>query len=306
MNAPEPFEETGPGSSHQSEYIRQVTDAALARSAQSQTPSTQFSDSISEEPSIFEDSEAAFGYPSPPLSPGQINRSKTVSHPFAPESGHLRNQSYPSTFRQLHPTNPYHSQYSMASLPSSHRRTVSDGGKHHAYDPSRVLQARHSGDMSHRPLDIIKRENRTADRRHRKRFSNADTIDLLDHSYIGPKLHHEGPYDAALAGRNAYKKYSPLEAVRDSNAQALRATPQAYINDSLTKHRPLQGTAIVPPGSADYQGNIMDYEEGADLMREPDAAGGAYRRYEGIVSLILTAVASSHSLTFRRSTTLTI
>lgn len=172
----------------------------------------------------------------------------------------------------------------MASSASSHRRTVSDGGKHHAYDPSRVLQGRHPGDMSHRPLDIIKRENRTADRRHRKRFSNADTIDLLDHSYFGPKLHHEGPYDAALAGRNAYKKYSPLEAVRDSNAQALRATPQAYINDSLTKHRPLQGTAIVPPGFADYQGNIMDYEEGADLMREPDAAGGAYRRYEGVVS----------------------
>jgi hypothetical protein len=28
----------------------------------------------------------------------------------------------------------------------------------------------------------------------------------------------------------------------------------------------------------------MAYEEGADLMREPDAPGGAYKRYDFIVS----------------------
>jgi hypothetical protein len=32
----------------------------------------------------------------------------------------------------------------------------------------------------------------------------------------------------------------------------------------------------------------MRYEEGADLMREPDAPGGAYKRWEGIVSSGMT------------------
>ena len=62
--------------------------------------------------------------------------------------------------------------------------------------------------------------------------------------------------------------------------EALKATPREYINDSLTKHVPLQGTSIVPPGMADWNGQVMDYKEGADLMREPDAAGGAYKRYD--------------------------
>lgn len=29
-------------------------------------------------------------------------------------------------------------------------------------------------------------------------------------------------------------------------------------------------------------GNVMNYREGADLMREPDAQGGAYKRWDGI------------------------
>jgi hypothetical protein len=47
---------------------------------------------------------------------------------------------------------------------------------------------------------------------------------------------------------------------------------------------PLQGTAIVPPGMEGLNGKEMKYEEGADLMREPDASGGAYKRWEGVVS----------------------
>lgn len=80
--------------------------------------------------------------------------------------------------------------------------------------------------------------------------------------------------------------YSPVEAVRESNNEALRATPREYIQDSLEKHVPLQGTAIIPPGMADMRGDTMNYEEGADLMREKDAPGGAYKRYDFIVSSI--------------------
>ncbi|KAH8906110.1 hypothetical protein BR93DRAFT_730242 [Coniochaeta sp. PMI_546] len=149
------------------------------------------------------------------------------------------------------------------------------------------LNARYPGDMSHRPLDTIKQEQRAAMRaphlhnpRHRQ---PADTIDTLDHSgIIDVPYHHEGPYDATLASRNTKKRYSPLDAVKDSNEEAIRATPREYIKDSLTKHVPLQGTAVVPPGMRDMSGRTMEYEEGADLMRESDAPGGAYKRYEGI------------------------
>ncbi|KAH0593879.1 hypothetical protein MHUMG1_08201 [Metarhizium humberi] len=144
------------------------------------------------------------------------------------------------------------------------------------------LAERFPGDMSHRPLDMIKREARAAERphRHRKRISETDTIDALD--TIGGAYHHGGPYDATLRSRNLNKKYSPVAAVQDSNMEAIRATPRENIMDSLIKHVPLQGTASIPSGARDMRGRIMYYEEGADLMREPDAAGGAYKRWDGI------------------------
>lgn len=131
---------------------------------------------------------------------------------------------------------------------------------------------------------MIKRDAKAADRphRHRKRISETDTIDALD--TIGGAYHHGGPYDATLMSRNLDKKYSPVAAVEESNMEAIRATPRENIIDSLTKHVPLQGTSSIPSGSPDMSGRIMQYQEGADLMREPDAAGGAYKRWDGIVS----------------------
>lgn len=137
--------------------------------------------------------------------------------------------------------------------------------------------------MSHRPLDVIKRETKLANRsgsRHKRGSSHTDTIDALD--TIGGPYHHDGPYEAVLASRNMNKKYSPLEAVKDSNAEAIRATPREFVQDSLQKHVPLQGTASVPVGDRDLGGHLMTYEEGADLMREPDAQGGAYKRWDGM------------------------
>ncbi|CAK7207613.1 hypothetical protein SEUCBS139899_010423 [Sporothrix eucalyptigena] len=138
--------------------------------------------------------------------------------------------------------------------------------------------------------DTIKPKNQTEERghrssshrKHRSSRSNrpyADTIDSLDR-VGGVVYHHEGPYDATLAAVNKNKKKSPLEAVKDSNLEAIKATPPEYIQDSLVKHVPLQGTSNVPSGMPDRNGHVLYYEEGADLMREADAPGGAYRRYD--------------------------
>ncbi|EFX03445.1 protein kinase [Grosmannia clavigera kw1407] len=110
----------------------------------------------------------------------------------------------------------------------------------------------------------------------------ADSIDILDKTGFGGAYHHGGPYDATLAAVNKNKKYAPLEAVKDSNLEALRATPKEYIVDSLERHIPLQGTGTIPSGMPDMNGNIMNYKEGADLMREADAPGGAFMRYDFI------------------------
>ena len=132
----------------------------------------------------------------------------------------------------------------------------------------------------------VRHSKSASTRKHRSSRSNrpyTDTIDSLDR-VGGVVYHHEGPYDATLAAVNVNKKKSPLEAVKDSNLEALKATPPEFIQDSLVKHVPLQGTSNIPSGMPDRFGNVLHYEEGADLMREPDAPGGAYRRYDFIVS----------------------
>ena len=151
------------------------------------------------------------------------------------------------------------------------------------------LRERYPGDMSHRPLAMIKREHRAADRAPHLHTQNrqqpSDTIDSLDHSGPLPDTtyHHSGPFDPAMKSRNVNKMYSPVEAVKDSNLEALKATPAEFIKDSLVKHVPLQGTAVVPPGMKAMNGRTMDYMEGADLMREQDAPGGAYKRWDCVV-----------------------
>ncbi|KAK8064925.1 hypothetical protein PG994_007563 [Apiospora phragmitis] len=138
--------------------------------------------------------------------------------------------------------------------------------------------------MSHRPLEQIKRETKVANRGPHLRkatLPRADPIDSLD-NILGHSYHHEGPFDATLASRNANKKYAPLEAVQTTNMEALKATPRELVQDSLTKHVPLQGTAIIPPGMPDISGRRMSYEEGTDLQRERFASGGPSRRYDDV------------------------
>ncbi|GAB1310251.1 Pal1 cell morphology protein [Madurella fahalii] len=150
------------------------------------------------------------------------------------------------------------------------------------------LRERYPGDMSHRPLDMLKRDYRAADRaphlRNHRRQQPSDPIDSLDLTgpVPGAAYHHSGPFDATMKARNANKIYAPVEAVKDTNIEALKATPAEFLQDSLIKHVPLQGTAVVPPGMKDMAGRTMEYEEGADLMRESDAAGGPYKRWDHV------------------------
>ncbi|KAH8883834.1 hypothetical protein GQ53DRAFT_608189, partial [Thozetella sp. PMI_491] len=148
---------------------------------------------------------------------------------------------------------------------------------------SSSLRERFPNDPTVRPLDMLRREYRAADRaphlhnRHRKQPS--DTIDKLDLSG-GVPHHHEGPFDAASHARNRDKPNAPADAVRVSNLEALKATPRAFVLDSERKHVPLQGTAIIPPGQPDFTGNIMDYVEGTDMQRTNDASGGPMGRWD--------------------------
>lgn len=154
---------------------------------------------------------------------------------------------------------------------------------HHRKSSS--LSGRFPGDVSHRPLNAVKAEHKAADRAShlkKRHIPNADLIDTLDHTGFS-QYHHEGPYDATLLARNTSYLSSPVAAVNDTNNEAIKATPREYLKDSLEKHVPLQGTAIIPPGERTMDGREMRYEEGADLMREEDAPGGAYRRYDHIV-----------------------
>ena len=70
-----------------------------------------------------------------------------------------------------------------------------------------------------------------------------------------------------------------MAALNLTNKEAIKATPKDKIRDSLNDHRPLDGTAMVPPGHRDVFGELYEYEEGADLMREP---GGDYKRWPGV------------------------
>ncbi|KAL2063507.1 hypothetical protein VTL71DRAFT_5312 [Oculimacula yallundae] len=242
LNAPEPSQETGPGTHFTSSVNRSS------------------STSKSKGPSVTT-------YPTPPASASPTRSSFHPSNPYSPSHRQL-------AFGELNEAGP-----------SSRKSAGEQSGKGHSRRRGSSLDERFPGDMSHRPLDQLRQEAKAANRSphlRKKHIPGADSIDKLDKSVIGGLYHHEGPYDATLQSRNTNVKYAPVDAVKRSNAEALRATPREYIKDSLTKHVPLQGTSVIPPGFEDFSGRRMDYEEGADLMREPDAAGGAYKRWDHV------------------------
>ncbi|RDL33104.1 Uncharacterized protein BP5553_08543 [Venustampulla echinocandica] len=256
LTDPEPSEETGPGT-----HFRNL-------SSSSQDPATtsySTSDRYSKHPT-------ATDYPTPPTS---SSPTRTTFHPSNPYSSSSHRKSAFSDYSQ--PGTSRRSFDQPATQPATqHKHQRSRGSS---------IGERFPGDMSHRPLDQLRKEAKMANRSphlKRKHIPGADSIDSLDDSIVGGKYHHGGPYDATLLARNTNYQTSPVAALEDSNAEAIRATPKEYLRDSLDKHVPLQGTSIIPPGATSWDGRVMDYQEGADLMREPDAPGGAYKRWDGV------------------------
>ena len=221
------------------------------------------------------------GYPSPPQSASpRTDRFSTSTY---------RQEAFPN-FDGSYSHTPTRQSIDQAStqIPTStggQNSTTTDGHRRRGSS----LTQRFPGDQSHRPLDMIKRDAKLANRHphlRKKHIVGSDTIDRMD--TIGG-FHHDGPYDATLLARNISNVNSPVEAVRTTNAEALRATPHEMIQDSVQKHRPLDGVAMVPPGIEDRYGNVYHYEEGTDMMIENSPKGGAYKRWPGVVRPLYSA-----------------
>lgn len=206
-----------------------------------------------------------------------LKSGRRYDYPSPPQSASPRREHFSTNHRSAF----------LESLNEARPRRSSNPDQHTTSTPTprrsrgNSLRERYPGDMSIQPLDQIRRDEKAAHRAphlRKKNLQGADVIDRLDRAGFS-QYHHEGPYDAASLARNRNEKYSPVAAVRESNEEALRATPEEYIKDAITRHRPLEGVANIPPGMPDRFGRILNYQEGADLQREP---GGDYRRWPGL------------------------
>ena len=291
LNAPQPSDETGPGTHYGSTFAAQPTGASATSSTTvpRKTPSTSVTSSgpstdQKPTPSVSTRSSnnpyrngnrSSNGYPTPPQSASpRKDRFSHGSEPFPDFDGSYasKRQSVDQASTQI----PTSTGGQASTTTGNNRRRTSS------------LNQRYPGDQTHRPLDMLMEDNKKANRAphlRKKHLVGADRIDRLD-NLIAP-YHHEGPYDATLLARNTSYTNSPVEAVSTSNEEALKATPRELIKDSVEKHRPLDGTAMVPPGMADRYGNTYNYQEGTDMMIENNPEGGAYKRWPGVVRSLL-------------------
>ncbi len=277
LTAPQPGDETGPGTTFKPANSAPSGSGAGARRPVPSTNSPQHSSR-----------STSTGYPAPPSSASPRDQSDHRTQAFATYE-----------YNGVHPKRPSVDQ-SDTSAPLSSRPSISHSSDGIPTPTSSVSQrrrgssltSRFEGDQSHRPLEVLRKESKKAHRSphlRKKYISGTDTIDNLDTT--GGNYHHEGPFDAALLSRNLRAASSPVAALRTSNAEALRATPRENIKDSVERHRPLDGVAFLPPGVADKFGRTYNYEEGADLQREE---GGDLGRWPGIVSRSSTPILPSH------------
>ena len=263
LTAPEPSQETGPGTHHN------IKLAHTGGSTKSRSTITTVEDK--QRPSASNRPISGSGRNSYPSPPGSASPSP-------------RKAKFPSTREAFTGSDVA----STAARSSSEIPTSTTGRRRNS-----ALSSRFDGDQSHRPLDIIKRDVKIANRAphlRKKHHVGADSIDQL--GSVGGAYHHEGPFDATLLAKNLSYKSSPVEAVRDTNLEALKATPREMIQDSIARHRPLDGVASVPPGMADENGRVYNYREGTDLMIED---GGNYKRWPGVVCCMDTLPRSSKS-----------
>ena len=205
-------------------------------------------------------------------------------YPSPPESSSPRREKFPSVREEALPD---YSPRERRSLDQPSSARPSDANTTGTRRRGSSLKERYPGDKSNQPLDIIRRESRRAHRSphlSKRHMPGADMIDRLD--IVGGRYHHEGPYDAALLSRNTNKDSSPLAAVSDSINETLKATPPENISNAVKGHRPLDGTAVVPPGEPDRFGRTFEYKEDGNLMVDHGPAGGGYKQWPGVVCFI--------------------
>ncbi|GAB7341585.1 hypothetical protein MBLNU457_7792t1 [Dothideomycetes sp. NU457] len=254
LNAPEPSQETGPGS----HFHAPPEEIAPASTGDSTNP---------------------FRRASVTKSPEVKTHSRQTSRDFGASGHSPRSAAFPS-----------HRDEAFGGMGGPSRRSIDSPP---AYDGSgRIrrgssLRERYPGDDSANPLDIIRRDSRKAARSphlNKRHLPGADSIDKLDPTINKVPYHHEGPYDAALLSRNRDSQTAPIAALAESNREALKAVAPENIKDSLDKHKPLDGFATVPPGESDKLGHTYNYEEGDnELMGYHDRPGGGeYKRYDGV------------------------
>ncbi|KAI4152508.1 MAG: hypothetical protein LQ340_002877 [Diploschistes diacapsis] len=195
------------------------------------------------------------------------------SHPSPPDSvgrhrSVLSELTGESSSHYGRPSARQSSEIPTSSVRAASARTSTEGG--HERRRGSSLSERYNGDESHRPLDIIRRESKRAHRSPHLRKDRHHGLDIIDRlGEIGDGFHHEGPYDAVSLARNSKSRGAPVAALLDSNMEALKATPEASISDSLRHHRPIDGVAQIPPGVPDrLTGKVYEYEEGTDVQRD--------------------------------------
>ncbi|KAL0257448.1 hypothetical protein SLS55_008261 [Diplodia seriata] len=276
--APDPSDETGPGSHFRSTFGPQPSNVSMPPPPPYSPPKEARVQS--------RQSTGASTNPFRKSSVGSKDGSRVSSHRIS-SSGYPTPPSSASPGRSSFP----HRENAFASYNTSPRSRRSSHGSHPSSSPRKAeiqgrprrsssLRERYPGDQSVNPLDQLKREEKLARRSphlNKRHIPGPDTIDRLD--TINGKYHHEGPYDAALLARNTSWETSPLAALQDSNLEAIKATPQENVKNAVERHHPLDGVAVVPPGMTDRFGRRYDYEEGDDMMLHN---GGNYRRWPGI------------------------
>ena len=262
LTAPEPSQETGPGTHYRSTFADNISEVSASSSKHKNKPSVDVREK---------------NYPSPPKSASPRHNQ------FPSHQGSKNPWSQWRSYDQQSTVVPTSTAPSTAGREEGLDRPLTEIPSSTTHTSARArgnsLSSRFPGDQSHRPLEIIRKETKAAHRAPhlRKKYTvGPDTIDKLD--VIGGRYHHDGPFDATLLARNLFTN-SPVEALSGSNEEALKATPRERIKDSIERHRPLDGVAAVPSGMTDRNGNTYDYEEGTDLMIE-----GNYKRWPGVVS----------------------
>ncbi|EPS31549.1 hypothetical protein PDE_06504 [Penicillium oxalicum 114-2] len=212
-------------------------------------------------------------------------------HPLNRQSGRERRSTYssvgtnnpyashmaeaPPAYSSHYPQRPSSSEsYAKGSGFGTEASWWSQSSEHQSvYPTSRSREKTYRGHSSHR--EDSHHEPSISGRRRRphvrppytSQYVQPDLIDRLDDASFYA-YHHEGPFDAASPDRNRVNKNSPIEAVKDSIEEALRATPRDKIIDTIQSHRPLDGVAFYPPGTTDREGQTYQYEEGSNMMDE--------------------------------------